>query len=121
MELASLKHLVKLLVILIRCVLSALQLKINAHCDQCNTLHWSQLIEHIFNYILLAVLKVVFSVSDIGLVTGVNIWNDVSDDSMSEQCVTAEDELCCIGKYLPETVLCFEYISTLLDNVLIVL
>lgn len=116
MELASLKHLVKLLVILIRCVLFALQLKING-----NTLYWSQLIEHIFNYILLAVLKVVFSVSDIGLVTGVNIWNDVSDDSMSEQCVTAEDELCCIGKYLPETVLCFEYISTLLDNVLIVL
>lgn len=74
------------------------------------------------------VFEVVFSVSDIEFVTGIDVSDNMSDDSMSEQCVIgfsmsneAEDELCSVGINPPETLLCFEDISTLLDNVLIVL
>lgn len=82
---------------------------------------------HLIKYILLVVFKI-FGVSDIGLVIGIDISDDISDESMSEQCVIefsvsneTEDEFCCVGINPQETVLCFEDISVLLDNVLIVL
>jgi len=71
------------------------------------------------------VFEVVFSVLNIEFVTGI-VSDDMSDDSMSEQCVIgffmsneAEDELCCVGINPPETLLYFEDISTLLIDVLI--